>query len=182
MSKKLKFFAMVLTCILLSINQVWADYSYTFTEKVFSANGTNVATTLGTVSWNYTSSQSVTSGKDPYWGYDATKGQQWGSKNAQASVTLSTTGISGTITSVTVNASVANDGSGTLSVSVGGTDYKSGNNTSVSLTTTATAYTFTSTSSSSGTIVITLNSSTKKGIYMKSISVVASSGSSYTLV
>jgi hypothetical protein len=44
-------------------------YSYTFTAKQWTANGTK---TLGGVDWTI-------AGEGGYWGYDATKGQQFGS-------------------------------------------------------------------------------------------------------
>ena len=54
MSKKLKFFAMVLTCILLSVNQVWADYTITF--KTLATEETNATT--------YNKSNDIGSGGD----------------------------------------------------------------------------------------------------------------------
>ena len=64
------------------------EYSYTFTAKQFSANGTK---TLGEVDWTL-------EGNGNYWGYDGTKGQQFGSGNAPyKSLTLSTSDIKGTI-------------------------------------------------------------------------------------
>lgn len=172
--KHLKQLLILVLLTFIGIGQMWADYSYTFESKQFSANESAVAHTLGSVSWNHTCSQVVASGKSAYWGYDATKGQQWGSGNAQASVTLSTSGISGSITQVSINASIGNSGGASLSVTVGGNTFKYNNNNSVSPTTTATTYNFTGTGS--GTIIITYNSTVKKAIYMKSIAVTASSG------
>ena len=129
----------------------WADtYSYTFENKQFSSNGTK---DLGGVSWTL-------AGDGGYWAYDATKGQQFGSSKAPyKSLSLSTTGISGTIQSVTVNASMANDGVGTISISVGGTSYLSNQ----SLTSSAANYI--GTGSSSGTIVISMSQTSSKDDY-----------------
>ncbi len=145
----------------------WADtYSYTFENKQFSSNGTK---DLGGVSWTL-------AGDGDYWGYDVTKGQQFGSGNSPyKSLTLSTTGISGTIQSVTVNASMAKDGVGTISISVGGTSYLSNQ----SLTSSATNYT--GTGSSSGTIVISMSQTTSKAFYIKSITVTYTTGSQATV-
>ena len=93
-----------------------ADYSYTFTAKVWSAAG---AQTINGVSWT----MAGTGGS--YFGYDATKGQQFGSgSNPYSALSLTTSGISGTITSVVVNTSGASDISGSVAVSVGGTTFQ----------------------------------------------------------
>lgn len=141
----------------------WAEtYSYTFESKQFSSNGTK---DLGGVSWTL-------AGDGGYWGYDGTKGQQFGSGNSPyKSLTLSTTGISGTIQSVTVNASMANDGVGTISISVGGTSYLSNQ----SLTSSAANYI--GTGSSSGTIVISMSQTSSKAFYIKNITVTYTTGS-----
>lgn len=145
----------------------WADtYSYTFTSKQFSANGSK---DLGGVTW-------VLSGDGNYWGYDETKGQQLGSEsNPFTSLSLTTSGISGTIQSVAVNASMAKDGAGTMNVTVGGTSYISNQ----SLTSTATNYT--GTGSSSGTIVISMSQTSSKAFYIKSITITYTTGSTATV-
>lgn len=145
----------------------WAEeYSFTFTSKQFSSNGTE---DLGGVSWTL-------AGDGGYWAYDATKGQQFGSSKAPyKSLSLSTTGISGTIQSVTVNASMANDGVGTISISVGGTSYLSNQ----SLTSSAANYI--GTGSSSGTIVISMSQTSSKAFYIKNITVTYTTGSQATV-
>lgn len=118
------------------------------------------------VTWAWTESK--------YISYDRIKGVQIGSsKKVQSDAwTISTEGISGTITSVKVNASVGSKGSATLAVKVGNTDFdfKSGTNTitSVFLTSTATVYEFKG--SASGKIAITMKASSK-AMYLKSITV-----------
>ncbi len=134
-------------------------YSYTFSSKQFSSNGT---ATLGDLTWTLAGSYTGSG----YWGYDATKGQQFGSGSAPySSLTLTTSGITGRVTSVKVNASTANGATATLNVTVGGTSYISGQ----SLTTTATDYT--GTGSASGNVVISMSQSTSKALYIKSIEI-----------
>ena len=96
------------------------------------------------------------------------------------SVTLSTSGISGTITSVALTCYGANDNGSTVSVQVGSSDFTSGGNTSVALGTGAlSAKTFTG--SASGTITITVSQpSTSKAIYISGLSVTYSAASCTT--
>ena len=160
---------MLLLCALIAgSSSAWAgEYSYTFTAKVWSAAGSQ---TLNDVSWTMTG----TGGE--YFGYDGTKGQQFGSgSKPYSAVSLSTSDISGTITSVVVNTSGANSIAGTVAVSVGGTAFTSGEGgESATLTNTATDYTFTG--SASGQIVISWAQTSSKAIYVKSITVTYSSG------
>jgi len=147
-----------LTLLMAAVNvAVAGTFSYTFSSKVFSAAGTQ---TLGGVSWTL-----ATDGG--YFGYDSTKGQQIGSGNNPASyVKLTTTGISGEITSVKVNASTASNASATLYVKVGNADFGS----SSALTSTAADYTFTG--SATGALEIGFSQpSTSKALYIKSIEV-----------
>lgn len=141
------------------------DYSWTLGYKDFvntSGSSTDGGTvTKNNVSWTYSAcpyvaTENGTNGK----------GVQFGSSGKPVrTFSLSTSGISGTITSVKVNASTASSATATLSVSVGGTSYGTKN-----LTTSATDYTFTG--SKSGEIIITLNQpSTSKALYLKSIEV-----------
>ena len=153
--------------------QVWGAlteaYSYTFTAKQFEDNTT--AKTLGTVTWTPVTSWSVGTG---YWGYDGTKGQQWGSGSHTLNSMTITSGTSFTnVKKITVNGSIASSGGCTLSVKVGGTAI----GTSQSLTTTATAYDFESSGGLTGTVSITLsNGSKKKAQYIKSITIYTESG------
>ncbi len=97
--------------------------------------------------------------------YDATKGVHYGTSKAAVSyLTLRTSGISGTITSIVVNASGASSTSAKLNVTVNGSAFGS----EQSLTASATNYTLTG--SASGEIVVSLTqSSAKKALYVKSI-------------
>ena len=163
-----KRFAMVLTMLLIvGIGQTWAEtYSYTFSAKQFSANGSK---TLNTVSWTL-------AGDGGYWGYDGTKGQQFGSSNAPyKTLTLSTSGISGTITKIIINTSGGSSVNASFTVSVGGTQWGS----STKLTATATEYTFTG--SKSGEIKFSYTQTSSKALYIKSISVTYETAASYTV-
>ena len=137
-----------------------ASYTYTFSAKQFTANGTK---TLGGLSWTL-------AGNGSYWGYDATKGQQFGSGNAPyKSMTLSTAGYDGGVKEIVINTSGAKSISGSLVVTVGGVQY----GLKVSLTATATSYTFEAPTSGmqSGDIVLSYTQTSSKAIYIKSISI-----------
>jgi len=138
-------------------------YSYTFTSKVFDAN--NQTKTLNDVDWSFAG----TGGE--YFGYDATKGQQFGSGSKPFSAfTLSTSDISGTITEIKINTSGANSIAGTLNVTVGGNAFGD----SYTLTNAATEVTFTG--SASGDISFNYAQTSSKAIYIKSITITYSSG------
>ena len=112
---------------------------------------------LGDVSW-------TTSGVIPFLGSDATKGHQFGSNKKPADFSILTSDISGTITSVKINASKNTAGSSSLTVSVGGIQYGK----TESLTSSATDYTFDG--SSLGEIKISVKS-VSTGAYIKSIEI-----------
>ena len=133
-------------------------WSYTFTEKQWSANG---AKTLNGLSWTL-------AGDGSYWGYDGTKGQQLGSGGAPyKSMTLSTAEYQGGVETIKINTSGAKSIAANFTVSVGGKQI--GNATT--LTTSATEYTFTSTELLTGDIVITYTQTSSKAIYIKSIKI-----------
>ncbi len=99
--------------------------------------------------------------------FDSNRGIHYGTGSAAVShLTLTTSGISGTITQIKVNAAGASGTSAKLNVTVGGAAF----GTEQSLTATATEYTLTG--SASGTIVVTLSqTSAQKALYVKSIEV-----------
>ena len=99
--------------------------------------------------------------------YENTRGIHYGTGSAKVSyLTLTTSGIKGTITKIVVNASGASGTSGKLNVKVGGSAFGS----QKSLRSTATNYTFEG--SASGTIEVKLSqTSTTKALYVKSITV-----------
>ena len=174
MTKKLTFLiaaAVMLLTMMATTGRMWGQtrdsYSYTFTAKQFTAYDSPV--TLNGISWT----ASATGGD--YFGYDATKGQQFG-KGADpcSALTLSTSGISGTITEIKINTSGASSIAATLNVTVGGNSFGD----SKSLTATATEYTFSG--SASGTIAFNYTQTSSKAIYIKSITVTYSTGGSTT--
>ena len=165
--------ALALLALLVPIG-VWGQtrdqYSYTFTAKVFDAN--NQTQSLDGVEWTF----SGTGGN--YFGYDGTKGQQFGSGSSSfSSFTLSTSGITGTISQIKVNTSGANSIVGTLNVTVGENAF--GN--SYTLTSTATEVTFNG--SATGAIAFNYAQTSTKAIYIKSISITYSTDghTTYTL-
>lgn len=147
--------------LLIGVN-AWAQYSYTFTSSQFTAN--NQTKALGAASWTL-----VNDGG--FYGYDATKGQQIGSAaNSADTMTLTTSGIAGTVTTVKVSTSGAASVIATVGVKVGSTSFSPA---SSSISATNTEYTFTG--SASGAIVITWNNSSAKALYIKKLDVTYSS-------
>ena len=168
-TKGIRLIALLTMLCTIGVGQMWGAelteaYSYTFTSKTFSDNAT--AQQLGTITWTPATSWSVGTG---YWGYDGTKGQQWGSGSHTLNTMVLTSGTSfENVKKITINASIASSGGCTLSVKVGSTTIGS----SKSLTTTATNYDFESATGLNGTISITLsNGSKKKAQYIKSITI-----------
>ena len=153
----MKKFLLSIFAVMLAVFSVQAaEYSYTFTSKLFTANGTK---TLNNVDWTL-------DGNGSYWGYDGTKGQQFGSSNAPyKSLTLSTSGIEGTISKIVINTSGATSIAGSCTVTVGGTQF--GNK--ITLTKTATNYTLEG--NASGNIVLSYTQTSSKAIYIKSITI-----------
>ena len=154
------------------INPAWAGtYEYTFTSNAWTSNG---STTLNGVSWTLNMDGGTISS------YDATSGMHFGTnKSTCNSVSISTSGIDGTITAVTVRASRGSSLVGNLSVKVGSTTFKCNNESSVGLTTTTTDYEFTG--SESGTIDIKWTKSSGNGAFwIKYISVTYTSGFTVT--
>lgn len=160
------FFTICLLCLVGGVN-VMAQETYSYTFKSGDLKETTPKTyTFDKVEWNV-------SGKIAYIGWDATKGKgiQLAAKKKNATdVTFSTTNISGTITSVKVNSSVATDGEAIISVKVGGTSWGTQTNTA----TTATSFDFTGTGN--GEISIELKNQAKKALYIKSITVEYTTG------
>ena len=99
--------------------------------------------------------------------FDATKGIHYGTSKKEVSyISLSTSSISGTITQIVVNASGASSTSAKLNIMVGENAF----GTEQTLTSSATNYTLTG--SASGTIVVAITqTSAKKALYCKSITV-----------
>lgn len=166
-----RYLHLLLTLLLLSVCTVGGaqtTYSHIFGKDTIKP--TAGSKKFDNVTWAWTESK--------YIGYDRIKGVQIGSSNKVQSDawTISTEGISGTITSVKVNACTG--GSATLAVKVGDTDFTYNNKSSVSPTTTPTEYEFKG--SASGTIAITMKASSK-AMYIKSITVTSSTKNSAEL-
>ncbi len=134
-------------------------YSYTFENKVFD---NDIATAdLGDVNWTFAGNG------NGYYGYDATKGQQFGSgSNPYSSLTLTSADFAN-VTSIKINMSGASSIQATAEITVGGT--KVGE--TITLTKTATDYTIENIENLSGPIVITVTQTSSKAIYIKSIEV-----------
>lgn len=130
-------------------------YTYTFAKDDLVLDGGEVK--LANVTWTYTAAT--------YLGYGNNKGIQIGSSgNPVTSYSISTSGITGTITKIIVNSSTASGGTAKLSISVGGSNYLD----NADLTTTPTDYTGIGTAS--GEITISW-ANTAKAFYVNSITV-----------
>ena len=137
-----------------------AQYTYTFGEKQWSAAGNK---TLGDLTWNMTGTGGT------YFGYDDTKGQQFGSgTKPYTAVTLSTSDYAGAVSSIKISTSGASSTNATVIVKVNGVQY--GNKTS--LTSSNKEYTFTTSGNAqSGKIEIIYSQTSKKAIYIKTITI-----------
>lgn len=134
-------------------------YTYTFDKSQFSKSGVSVE--LNGLTWTLTTDAG-------YFGFDNTRGQQFGSgKKPAKTLTLSTSEITGKIKKIIINASGANATNASLSVSVGGAQVGE----TKSLTQTATDYTFDSIDAS-GDVLFSFTQTSTKAIYIKSITIV----------
>lgn len=142
-----------------------AEWSYTFESKQYSANGTK---TLNGKDWTL-------AGNGSYWGYDGTKGQQFGSGSAPyKSLTLTSNfGQNYGVKDIVINTSGASSINATVSVSVGGVALICDGATSKSLTSSATDYAFSAPNGNllAGDIVISYSQTSSKALYLKSINV-----------
>lgn len=137
----------------------------------FTAKCSGSGTADDNVKWTVTSDAAESE-------FDTTKGIHYGTgQKAVSYLKLTTSDISGTVTKIVVNASGAKGTSAKLDVTVGGNAFGSQN----SLTKTATSYTFSG--NASGEIIVNLSqTSATKALYVKSISVTYSTGSTSTTV
>lgn len=172
MKQKTLLFSWLLAMLfsIVGASPAWGEeYTYRFNSNAWTSNG---AATLNNVSWtlNYSGGTIST--------YSNTQGMHFGTNNSTCnSVSISTTGISGTITSVEVEASRGSSLVGTLAVSVGGTSFKVNNSNTSALTTSNNSYDFTG--SGEGEIVILWTKSSGKGaFYIFNITVTYSTASS----
>lgn len=183
--KNLKSIALVLLCTMLNINYALGDtYSVTVDQNASGNNNVHITTTTKN------SSQTLTY-NDVSWTFawagngvpnSGSKSQcQFGTaSNSCTSVTINTSGISGTITEVAVTTWGASSNDAKVEVTVGGTNFKNGDKNTVAIGTSSSAKTFTHTGKS-GAIVITISQTTSKAIYVSGISVTYSTGPAYTI-
>ena len=161
MRKKLLSKLMLLLCALLvGSTSAWAETKTS--TLTFSAACGGSGTADNGVAWTVESdgAESV---------FDNTKGIHYGtSSKAVQYIKLSTSGISGTISKIVVNASAAKSVSAVLNVTVGGADFGTQEQP---VTDSAAEYTFEG--SASGEIVVTLTkeASATKALYVKNIAV-----------
>ena len=169
MTKKLRYLC---TLLLMAVaSGVWADTSTVTASKITDTS----------VSWNGSAGEawsvSVTGGAT---GQNLNNGyaQVGTSKNPSKSITLSTSGIKGTITSIVVDCA----GTGTISTTVGGSAFGTqsqsiptwSNNSGGEVT-------FSNANGATGEIVITMTNSANKAMYIKSITVTWSSSITATV-
>ena len=166
--KQILRLSLVALCTLFSTFTFADTYSYVFEEGVFKAAGTE---NLNGVDWTLETDAG-------YFGFDNQngKGQQIGSsKKPATTAVLSTSGISGTITSIKVNTSGASDIVATLDVTVGGEAFGD----QYTLVRDATDVEFIG--SATGEIKLNYTNSSSKAIYIKSIEVTYTSASGVTV-
>ena len=150
---------MCLLCVSVISASAWGQSTSTLT---FESKCDGSGTADDGVEWTVTSDGSESS-------FDNTKGIHYGTNSAAVQyITLSTSGISGTITQIVVNASTASGVSATVSVTVGGAAF---GGAAKKLTTSAANYTFTGSASGNIVVTVTKPSSAAKALYVKSIAV-----------
>ena len=132
-------------------------YDYTVTAKQWSANGDK---TLNGIVWTL-------AGDGNYWGYDGTKGQQFGSGSYPYKNLTLTSGTLANVTKIVINTSTASSATATLKVYVGGTQIGA----IKTLTSSATSYTFESATPLSGEVKLVYTQTTSKALYLKSINI-----------
>ena len=168
--KKIYLFKMFLMVfVLMLLGGVNASAEKKTSTLTFTGKCGGSGTADDNVEWTVTSDADETN-------FDKTKGIHYGSNSKAVSyLTLKTSGISGTISKIVVNATGASKTSAKLDVTVGGSTFGS----QKSLTSAAADYTFKG--SASGEIVVKLSqTSATKALYVKSISVTYESSSTST--
>lgn len=167
---------------------VWASgfaadktYSYTFASNVFTSESETKS--LNKIDWTL-SAERMISNKEIHFGSDKNKGQQFGSsKKPVKTATFTTSGITGTIKSISVVAwNASTDSKTSLKVSVNGVSY--GDETplagsSSNATSPNTKYTFNGNSKGEIKLIFTNNGS-KGGFWFNTISVTYEDGPTKT--
>lgn len=168
---------------------VWASgfaadktYSYTFASKIF--NSESETKSLNNIDWTLSAERMIFN-KVTYFGVDKNKGQQFGSGTQPVkTATFTTSGITGTIKSISVVAwNASKDSKTSLKVSVNGVSY--GDETALaesSSTSTSAAAKYTFNGNSKGEIkLIFTNNGSKGGFWFNKISVTYEDGPTKTL-
>ena len=163
MKKNLRYFMTLLLMMVASVG--WSETStLTFTA---ACNGSGTAD--DGVAWTVTSDADESQ-------FDNTRGIHYGtSKKAVSYLTLTTSGITGTISKIVVNASGASETTATVEVTVGGNPFGSS-----PITSSATDYTFEGSASGEEIVVKVYQNSAKKALYVKSIAVTYTTGGTLT--
>lgn len=155
-----RFYTLFLFLFILLLSDKLYATTYTHTITLSTYSSSPQTKTLSSVDWTLTNNGS-------YYGYDGTKGQQVGSGSYPAtSMSLSTSGISGTITAVRITTSGASSVIANVAVNIGGSAF---GGAAQSISSTSTEYTFSG--SSSGTISINWSQTSSKALYFKKIEV-----------
>ena len=173
MKQKLLLKVMLLLCALVAgSSSVWADsesYTATSSDKPTATNGTTNGNVTGTnsISWSYSVTQATKKDKSPFVQYSDDYGWQLGSGNSPCTAfSISTSGISGTITKIQV-VTGSKDASSTINVTVGGNNFGTQGQATGSGATVATQ---TFTGSASGEIIVSATASSA-AFYFKSVTV-----------
>ena len=183
MKRHLLFKSLLLLCALVvGSGSVWADstdsYTATSSDKPTAKNGTTSGSVTGTnsISWSYSVTQETKSGKSPYVAHTDASGWQLGSGNSPCKAfSISTSGISGTITKIEV-VTGSKSASSKIYVTVGGGDFGTQGQSTGSGSSVATQ---TFTGSASGEIIVSASASSE-AFYFKSVTVTYSSSYSVT--
>lgn len=167
--RKILSFSLLAFLLLIGTN-AWATitspWSHTFSTdaKTYTADGT---VALSGVNWTLAVTWANASNKD--YNYDGSKGLKIGSNSkVPNSMTLSTSGISGTITGVTVNTCGRSNSTASVSVTVGSTAFTTSDSWGGS---TMTEMEFTGEAKGNITISWTHTGSTKGAFYVQDITV-----------
>lgn len=165
---------MLLLCALVAgSSSVWAESTDSYTasnsDKPTAKNGTTTGSVTGTnsISWSYSVTQETKANKSPFVQYSDDYGWQLGSSNSPCKAfSISTSGISGTITQIQVVTGSAS-ASSKINVTVGGDDFGTQNQATGSGSTVSTQ---TFTGSASGEIIVSATASSA-AFYFKSVTV-----------
>ena len=161
MKKIFTCFVVLLAIAAAATGPAWGQSS-TSTLEFTGAYGTYGATADDNVQWTVTSDGTESQ-------FDGTKGIHYGTGQVSVQyIELSTSGITGTITQVKVNASTASGVTATVGVTVGGNAF---GGDAQSLSATATNYTFTGSASGAIVVRVAKPSAATKALYVKSIEV-----------